>query len=410
MRVLMISWECPPHVVGGIGRHVAELTPALAGLPVGDGPLQIDLLTPHYAGGEAVEEVAANLTIYRVEMPPMDVRDLYNSVIANNSSLVDAASKLAVDRQYDLIHIHEWQTGMAGIVLKHRWRIPLLATVHATQRGRHQGHLPTTTSEQIDQLEWRICYEAWRVIVCSRYMRVELHNFFIAPLDKLEVILNGIHINNNRCSLAERQVLYGQHAAEGEQLLFFVGRITHEKGLQVLLRVMPRILADHPQVRLLAAGRNSDQLWPLAYELNVEKAVDFLGFISDQQRDRYYQIVDAAVFPSLYEPFGLVALEAMALDCNVIASDVGGLGEVVRHQQNGLTVFPDDPLSIAWAVNELLSNPEAAAARRAHALNDVHTIYRWETIARQTAQLYRTVVRERASGAVVNLIGSPRDN
>ncbi|HMN30383.1 MAG TPA: glycosyltransferase family 4 protein, partial [Caldilineaceae bacterium] len=122
--------------------------------------------------------------------------------------------------------------------------------------------------------------------------------------------------------------------------------------------------------------------------MNVENAVEFLGFISDQQRDCFYQIVDAAIFPSLYEPFGLVALEAMALNCNVIASDVGGLGEVVHHQQNGLTVFPDDPVSIAWAVNELFRNPAAAATWRANALNDIHTIYRWETIAWQTAQLY----------------------
>jgi glycogen(starch) synthase len=395
MRILMISWEFPPHLVGGIGRHVAELAPVLAGLPMADGPLQIDLITPRYGGGEAVEHLSPHLTVYRVETPPMDVRDLYNSVIANNSVFVEEAVRLAVDRHYDLIHIHEWQTGMAGLILKHRWKTPLLATVHATERGRHQGHIPSQTSYQIDQLEWRICYESWRVIVCSQYMRQELHNFFGAPFDKLEVIFNGIHANPASCSPAELNALRQQYRPNGERLIFYVGRVVHEKGLHVLVRALPRILADYPNTRLLVAGKNGTKMWPLAYELNVEKAVEFLGFISDQQRDCLYQIVDAAIFPSLYEPFGIVALEAMALGCNVIASDVGGLGEVVKHLENGLTVFPNDPLSIAWAVDQLFTNPQAASLRRATALREIQTVYRWETIAQQTAQLYQTIVDER---------------
>jgi glycogen synthase len=395
MRILMISWEFPPHLVGGIGRHVAELAPVLAGLPMADGPLQVDIVTPRYAGGEAVERLSPHLTIYRVETPPMDVRDLYNSVIANNSTFVEEAVRLAVDRHYDLIHIHEWQTGMAGLILKHRWKTPLLATVHATERGRHQGYVPSQTSHQIDQLEWQICYEAWRVIVCSQYMRQELHTFFGAPLDKLEVIFNGIHANLGGCVQTERSALRQLYAPNGEKLLFYVGRVVHEKGLHVLIRALPRILAAYPNTRLLVAGKNGNKMWPLTYELNVEKAVEFLGFISDQQRDCLYGIVDAAIFPSLYEPFGIVALEAMALGCNVIASDVGGLGEVVKHQENGLTVFPDDPLSIVWAVDQLFTDPQAASLRRAHALREVETIYRWETIAQQTAQLYQTIVDER---------------
>ena len=90
---------------------------------------------------------------------------------------------------------------------------------------------------------------------------------------------------------------------------------------------------------------------------------------------------DAAISPSLYEPFGIVALEAMALDCNVIASDVGGLGEVVQHERNGLTVLPNDAASIAWAVDRLLTDPAAAAARRAEAQREVDTLYNWHTIA-----------------------------
>lgn len=397
MRILMISWEFPPHVVGGIGRHVAELAPALASLPTADGPLYVDVLTPHYAGGPSVEQITPHLTVHRVETPPMDVRDIYNSVIANNTTFIEAAARLAETHRYDLIHIHEWQTGMAGIILKHRWKTPLVATVHATERGRHQGYIPSNTSYQIDQLEWKICFEAWRVIVCSQYMRRELNSFFGAPVDKLVVIFNGIHSDAAALtSEAARQALRQRFAANGEKLLFFVGRVVHEKGLHILIRAMPRILAEHPGTHLLVAGKNGNKMWPLAYELNVERNVAFLGFITDRERDNLYQVVDAAVFPSLYEPFGIVALEAMAMGCNVIASDVGGLGEVVKHQVNGLTVLPDDPMSIVWAVNQLLADPAAAAVRRAQALTEIETIYRWETIAAQTAQLYQTILNERA--------------
>lgn len=398
MRVLMISWEFPPHVVGGIGRHVAELAPALAGLSTPDGPVQIDMLTPHYAGGARVEQVTPYLTIHRVETPPMDVRDIYNSVIANNTTFIEAAVRLAETRRYDLIHIHEWQTGMAGIILKHRWKTPLVATVHATERGRHQGYLPSNTSYQIDQLEWKICFEAWRVIVCSQYMRHELNSFFGAPFDKLDVIVNGIHPNATAPDDAQtHRALRQRYAPNGEKLLFFVGRVVHEKGLHILIRALPRILAEHPGTRLLVAGKNGNKMWPLAYELNVEKSVEFLGFVTDQERDDLYQVVDAAIFPSLYEPFGIVALEAMAMGCNVIASDVGGLAEVVKHQLNGLTVLPGDPMSIVWAVNQLFQDPAAAATRRSHATIEIDARYRWEIIAAQTAQCYRAILYERAA-------------
>jgi len=396
MRILMISWEFPPNVIGGIGRHVAELTPELGGLATDDGPITIDVLTLNYTGGAHEEQVTPYVRVHRIDMPPMDPRDLYNSVIANNTAFIEKANALWQQQPYDLIHIHDWLTGMAGILLKHRWKTPLIATIHATERGRHQGFVPSNTSAQIDQLEWRICFEAWRIIVCSDYMRQELHNYFGTPFDKQEIIVNGIQINERQLASPEKlHALRQQYATNGERLLFFVGRVSHEKGLHLLMRAMPRILADHPQTRLLVAGRNGSKMWPLAYELNVEKAVNFLDYISDEQRDSLYQIVEAAIFPSLYEPFGIVALEAMALDCNVIASDVGGLGEVVKHEENGLTVLPNDPLSIVWAVNRLLTDPDAAQLRRERALEEVHTYYQWENIARDTAKLYQRVADER---------------
>jgi glycosyltransferase involved in cell wall biosynthesis len=227
-------------------------------------------------------------------------------------------------------------------------------------------------------------------------MTTELHNYFGAPFDKLVVIPNGIDQDRLYICPTHKQVeLRAQYAPNGEHLLFFVGRIVHEKGLHVLLRAMPGILHAYPQTRLLVAGRNSRHLYPLTTELHVDYAVQFLDYITDQQRDWLYQVVDAAVFPSIYEPFGIVALEAMALDCNVIASDVGGLGEVVKHEINGLTVYPDDPPSIVWAVKRLFSDPAAAAVRRVQAHAQVGQQYSWHTIAQQTVTLYQRIISER---------------
>lgn len=396
MRVLVLSWEYPPHIVGGIGKHVADLLPLLAGIPLAAGPLLIDLVTPRYGGGEPIEQVNDCLTIHRIDMPAVDVLDHYNSIVANNGYLVDYAEKLALQHDYDIIHMHEWLTGAAGMTLKYLWKTPLLVTMHGTERGRHQGYLPSQTSQQINQLEWEICFEAWRVIVCSAFMCEELQDYFATPADKINVIFNGVNMAlGNDCSQEELETLRQRYAPHGERLLFFVGRIVHEKGVQILIRAMPRILAAYPQTRLLIAGKNGQRMWPLTYELGVEKAVEFLDFISDRERDCIYQIADAAVFPSLYEPFGIVALEAMACGCNVIASHVGGLREVVEHQRNGLTVYPDDPLSVAWAVDQFFQQPEAAAQWREYATTVTLPQFRWTGIAEQTANLYELIVQQR---------------
>lgn len=396
MRILVLTWEYPPYVVGGMGKHVAGLIPELGGIPSRFGPVTVDVITTRYGGGERVEAINPYVTIHRVDVTPFDPQDLYNQVITSNDALVAYARRLAHQTPYDLIHVHDWLPGVAGIILKHAFKLPLVATAHATERGRHQGHLDSTTSHQIDALEWKLCYEAWRLIVCSQYMTNELYWYFGAPRNKISVIPNGIAASQLHPCTADRQAaLRAAYAPNGDRLLFYVGRITYEKGLHVLLRAMPSILRDHANTRLLVAGKNSRHYQPLAYELGIYDAVQFLDFISDEQRDCLYQTVDAAIFPSLYEPFGIVALEAMAQDCNVIASDVGGLGEVVEHLVNGLTVYPNDPDSIAWAVRTLFANPTAAAQRRITARQQVEELYTWPTIARQTVALFERVVEER---------------
>ncbi|MCB0096554.1 MAG: glycosyltransferase family 4 protein [Caldilineaceae bacterium] len=394
MRVLMISWEYPPYVVGGVGKHVAELAPAFERLA--DDSLHVDLVTTRYSGGAEIEAINKSVTVHRIQTLPFTPVDHYNAVVASNGILVSYAQQLAKKERYDIIHNHEWLTGAAGIALKHAWKTPLVTTIHATERGRHQGYLPSDTSRQINQMEWQLGYEAWRLIVCSRYMIQELGGFFGIPANKVGVIPNGVDMNQlHPCSAERAAQLRAEYAPNGERLLFFVGRITHEKGLQVLLAAMPKILQRYPNTRLLAAGKNSEKMWERAHELGIGHAVHFLGYITNEQRDHLYQTVDAAVFPSLYEPFGIVALEAMAQGCNVVASDVGGLSEVVHHTQNGLTIYPNDPDSVVWAVDQLFAGPEAAQRYRAQALHEVQTRYNWDTITCHTVEFYRHVVAER---------------
>ncbi len=257
MRALMVSWEFPPYVVGGLGKHVAELAPALGGQMTADGPLFIDLFTPRYAGGATEEQVTEFLRVYRVDIPPLDPQDNYNSVVSSNHFLADFAAKIGEERSYDIIHVHDWLATKAGVLLKERWRTPLITTMHATERGRNRGYTPDEASYQIDRMEWLGCFEAWRVIACSQFMKAELHNYFELPLNKITVIPNGIHLSPpDACAAAELAALRQTYAPNGERLLLFVGRIVHEKGLQVLFRALPRILADYPDVKLLVAGKN----------------------------------------------------------------------------------------------------------------------------------------------------------
>ncbi len=192
MRILLISWEYPPFVVGGMGKHVAELLPALATIAANQDDLQVDVLTTRSAGGATVEQVSDRVTIYRTDIPPIDPSDLFNSVIEGNRTLEARAQRLAEIHSYSVIHVHDWLTARAGISLKHAWKVPLIVTIHATERGRHQSHLPNVMSHQINQLEWEVCYEAWHIIVCSGYMSGELRGYFNIPLDKISVIPNGI--------------------------------------------------------------------------------------------------------------------------------------------------------------------------------------------------------------------------
>lgn len=397
MKILKLSWEFPPYAVGGLGRHVAELSPALAKEGV-----EVHLLVPSPEPAQPSQILQANLTIHWVSTVGIDTHlDIYERVVRINEVMFERANKLwSVMGPFDLIHAHDWLVSFVAKRLKIMYNCPLVVTFHATEQGRWRNHFPSNDlSRKIDEAEKELSIEAWRVIACSHYMVEELQRLFAISIDRLDMISNGINLDTKTTYspeyLAEFRATY---ALPEQPIIFSVGRLVYEKGYQVLLDAMPMILNEIPTTKLVLAGKGPlfDELQQHAQELGIWEHVHFVGFISDEDRDKLFSVANCAVFPSLYEPFGIVALEAMAYACPVVASNVGGLTEVIDHKKTGTLIYSDDPGSAAWGVLEVLKNPETAASYASNAKQMVAEKYNWQRIANKTKQVYHGILAQHA--------------
>jgi len=395
MRILMFSWEFPPHVVGGLGKHAAELVPPLSELP----DVDLHLVTPRWSGGAPLEQVG-QATVHRVE-PPIINGDFYTGAWQTNVRLEEYAHHLWQEQgPFDLIHVHDWLVAFVGAAFKRTYRVPLLSTIHATEKGRGRGSLASDQARAIHHVEWWLTYESWRVIACSEYMTYEIADYFQCPRDKIDVVPNGVETERfDRLEGQDLSHFRNMYALPFEEIVFSVGRIVQEKGLDLLIQAMPLVLRDHPSAKVVIAGKGPEleALRSLAWQVGVGEKVLLTGFISDDDRDKLFKIADCAVFPSLYEPFGIVALEAMAARCPVVVSEVGGLQDVVDHNKTGIVVYPNNVDSLAWGIVHTLQHPKWSAARVENAYRVVVERYNWQHIARMTAGVYRRIIAERAA-------------
>ncbi len=406
MRVLMLSWEYPPHIVGGLGSHVADLVPALVRQGV-----ELTVLTPRWKGGDPEQVLDGHAKVYRIETPVASMANFYADAQQTNLNLEQVGHALwsrdgigKGSGDFDLIQAHDWLVAFAAASLKRLHKTPLVATIHATERGRGRGQLGGDMSNAINGTEWWLAYEAWRVITTSQFMADEVKNYFQVPLDKIDVVPNGV--DTARFDALEGEDLSGfrsRFALPHERIVFFVGRMQHEKGANLIVEAAPYVLSAMPEAKFVLAGTGAlvDALRRRANDLGVAHKVLVTGFVSDEDRDRLFKVADAAVFPSLYEPFGIVALEAMAAKCPVIVSEVGGLKEVVEHAETGITVHSDNVDSLTWGIVHTLSRPDWAAARATKAYRVVREEFNWDRIAQRTVEIYERVVRERAASAWV---------
>jgi glycogen(starch) synthase len=388
MRVLILSWEYPPLIEGGLARHVRKLAENLAAADV-----EVHVLARGLEESPAEEE-CDGVTVHRVREPerPRDLTEFVTWIEHMNADMLAAGVEVGDRYSFDVVHGHDWLVAGAGDHLAKRFRCPFVTTIHATEYGRHQGWVDKHPQSYIHGVERWMANRAERVITCSAYMREHVADVYGLEEEAIAVIGNGID-PAELVPVDDLDTLRSRFARPDERLVLLVGRLVYEKGFQLALEALPGLIERVGNVRFLVAGSGTAEaeLHEQAHDLGLDEHGTFLGWIGDDVLHSLYRIADLTVVPSIYEPFGLVALEAMASGCPCLVADTGGLREVVPNENVGLRFRSRDPESLGQMAERLLTDADLRDRLVAEASEHVLT-FDWADVARQVAELYGEVL------------------
>ena len=395
MRVLILSWEYPPLIEGGLARHVRKLAENLVAQDV-----DVHVLARGLEESPAEEE-CDGVMVHRVREPerPRDLTEFVTWIEHMNSDMLAAGVEVGDHYSFDVVHGHDWLVANASDHLAKRFRCPFVTTIHATEYGRHQGWVDKHPQSHIHGVERWMANRAEQVITCSAYMREHVADIYGLEEDRIAVIPNGID-PSELVPVDDLDTLRSRFAEPEERLVLLVGRLVYEKGFQLALEALPGVIERLGDVRFVVAGSGTAEtdLRRQASELGLDPYGTFLGWIGDDMLHSLYRIADLTVVPSLYEPFGLVALEAMASGCPCIVADTGGLREIVPADDRvGLRFNGGDPEHLATMVERLLTDAPLRDRLVAEASEHVLS-FDWADVAKQVAALYRDAAK--ASAAV----------
>ncbi|MCW4006741.1 MAG: glycosyltransferase family 4 protein [Candidatus Bathyarchaeota archaeon] len=391
LTVMMLSWEFPPRIVGGISPHVYYLSKSLV-----QNGVNVHVVTCDFPDAPSYE-VVDGVHVHRIDSYKNPSPDFATWVYLMNLNMQKEAASIAakLETPVDVFHAHDWLVANAGIGLKHIFRKPLLVTMHSTEIGRRDG-LNTNTEKMIHETEAWLTYEAWRVVCCSDYMVQHVKWAFGLPNDKMVMVPNGVspHVYNK----LEKQDLSSfrrKYALPDEKIVLYVGRLVYEKGVHLLINAVPKVL-EQADAKFIVAGTGymRDQLSDIVRSMGLEHKVFFAGFVDEETLLKLQKIADVSVVPSMFEPFGIVALEAMAAKSPVVVSDTGGLSEIVRHDKTGVKVYPNNADSLAWGITKLLQDDNYREKIKTAAYKEILEKYDWNKIAQQTRQQYLSVIGE----------------
>ena len=397
MRALLLSWEYPPVIEGGLGRHVRKLSEHLA-----DDGLEVHVLT-RGGGSLPAQEERHGVIVHRVQEPPfpIDLSAFIKWVGAMNRDMRALGLRLCERLDFDLIHSHDWLVAGAAKSLARRIARPWVVTVHATEYGRHQGWVRKRPQSQIHAAERRMVHDADAVLTCSRFMRTHVAEVFGVPAGSITTIPNGLDPRDLEPGVQDLDALRARYASPADRLVLMVGRLVYEKGFHLALEALAPVIERLGGVRFVVAGSGlaEAELKRQAQQLGLGEHGTFLGWVGDDMLHSLYRVANLCIVPSIYEPFGLVALEAMASGCLCVVADTGGLREVVPGDGTVGLRFPPRDAGALEAVLEGILTDDAAHAQLVAEAREHVLQFDWGEVARQTTRVYRRSVRSGARAA-----------
>jgi glycosyltransferase involved in cell wall biosynthesis len=415
MKMAVLVYEYPPKIVGGLGTYAAEITRKFVLM---DNDVTVFTMNDD-AGSLPTREIWRGIEIHRPlhidvsdSLPDMLAQDvkkwgwglhLFSKILVYNYL---SASKLVNELirkenfKYDVVVAHDWLSAIGGITVKKEAGLPLVFHMHSNEKGRTLGN----GSSVVGNIELHGATAADLIVTVSYAMKDELVKLGF-PKEKIQVCYNGVDAQKySPGSVKAEQVkkirdLYG--IKDNELMILFVGRLVGVKGVDKLIMSMPHILQKMPNARLVIVGLGDlqDYLVNLVKTIRLSDFVKFrFEFIPEEERILHYAACDVAVFPSLYEPFGIVVLEAMSMERPVVVGGAGvsGMREIViccGEEQCGFHIDPNNPSDIAWGITSALENTEKKKWLGKNGRKRVLEEFTWDRIAEKTLALYEQIIK-----------------
>jgi glycogen(starch) synthase len=412
LRIGFFVYEYPPQLVGGLGTYAEYITREYVDLGH-----DVSVFTLNN-NGLKTREIMRGVEVHRPQIAdasniwPFFVVDdlkkwgtnlkLFNDIfIYNILSATKFINDLIMKEKYnfDIVCVHDWLGSIAGLVIKNESKIPVVFHTHSTEWGRSSGH----GSEVVSHLENAMAENSDKIITVSFTMKEDLsrHGW---ESSKISVVWNGVDakrydpLNVQRQDIDQIRKKYG--IPSDWNMLLFVGRLAWVKGVRNLLQAMPLVLKEFPNTKLVILGKGEEQgdIVETADRMNIKANIVYrFDFVSEQERILHYAASDLCVFPSTYEPFGIVSLEAMAMEKPVVVGARGVVGfkeQIVNSgpDQNGVHVNGEDPADIAWGIMQTLRDPAKAKNWGENGRRRVLEYFTWQKVAEQTIKIYESLM------------------
>jgi glycogen(starch) synthase len=411
LRIGFFVWEYPPALVGGLGTYAEYITRQFVSM---GNDVTVFTLNP---GNLKTREILKGVEVHRPLIAdasnvfPMFVVDdlkkwgtnirMFNDIFIYNILSASKFINSMVKKEgcnFDIVCVHDWLGGISGLMVKNETKTPVVFHVHSTEWGRAGGQ----GSEVVSHLEWATSQRADKIITVSHAMQEDLvrHGW---PKSKISVVWNGVdphYYQPEKCKPEDVQAIRDGYGIEpDEKMILFLGRLTWVKGVTNLVQAMPMVLEEYPNTKLVILGKGEQQndITETANRLGISGRIACkFEFVPEKERILHYAAADACIFPSTYEPFGIVSLEAMSMAKPIIVGAQGVVGfreQVISSgpDQNGVHINGGDPADIAWGIKETLADPERAKKWGQNGRKRVEQYFTWEEAAKQTLQIYETV-------------------